>query len=91
MNIQQRPAFKKAMKKLHKNQKADLKEAIEKIIKDPAIGTAKKGDLKDVRVYKFKMAKQESLLAYMVDDVNKTIIFEAIGTHEKFYRDLKGR
>jgi hypothetical protein len=53
------------------------------------IGIQKSGDLSDVRVYKFNMVNQLTLIAYSFDDhalVLKLILF---GTHENFYRDLK--
>ncbi|MAF97795.1 MAG: addiction module toxin RelE [Micavibrio sp.] len=87
MNLEQKPRFKKAIKKLHQNQKQDLKAAIQEIIKDPSIGAEKKGDLAGVNVYKFKMAKQETLLAYMVSEDTLTLLY--LGSHENFYRDLK--
>ncbi len=48
---------------------------------------AKKGDLLGVSVYKFKIQKQEMLLAYKWDP--KTRLLLALGVHENFYRDLK--
>lgn len=89
MNILQKPQFQRAVKKLHQNQKSDLKAAIQAVINDPDIGQQKKGDLSWVRVYKFKMVKQQTLLAYSVDENEQTLIFEALGSHENFYRDLK--
>lgn len=49
----------------------------------------KKGDLSEVKVYKFKMVKQLILLAYKVNKNEFQIILLAIGSHENFYRDLK--
>ena len=87
MNIVQKPRFRKTVKKLHKNQKQDLKKAIETIIAEPEIGEQKKGDLDYIRVHKFKMAKQLTLLAYSFED--KTITIFGLSSHENFYRDLK--
>ncbi|MFD1007349.1 type II toxin-antitoxin system RelE/ParE family toxin [Oceanisphaera ostreae] len=36
--ILQTPTFKKAVKKLHQNQKADLDKAIKKLIENPLLG-----------------------------------------------------
>ena len=45
------------MKKLHKQQQADLDAAIKDIVEDRLIGDAKKGNLGDIRVYKFRMSR----------------------------------
>ncbi len=90
MIIQQTTTFSKQIKKLHKNQKKDLDEAIKTIIEDPSIGDLKKGDLNGVQVYKFKMVGQLTLLAYDFDGQKKILILLALGSHENFYRDLKG-
>ena len=62
IEVLQTPMFVKRKKKLYKDQIKDLDKAIKEIIKNPEIGTQKKGNLSDVWVYKFKMVKQENLL-----------------------------
>ncbi len=89
MNIVQTSVFSKAVKKLHKNQKQDLDGAVKVIIDNPSVGDAKVGDLSGISVYKFKMAKQLTLLAYKYEDEIITLTLLALGTHENFYRDLK--
>ena len=42
--VLQTPSFKNAVKKLHKNQKADLDEAVKALIADPLLGEQKKGE-----------------------------------------------
>lgn len=81
------PLFKKAYKKLHKEQKQAVNEAILAVVNNPAIGEEKKGDLACVYVYKFRMHTQEYLLAYEWDPLNRLLL--ALGVHENFYRDLK--
>ena len=56
---------------------------------DPLLGEQKKGDLAFLRVYKFKMVKQLTLLGYSYE--NGTVILEliALGSDENFYRDVK--
>ena len=56
--------FKKAYKKLHSNQLAEVNKAIGKVIKNPGIGEQKKGNLSWLRVYKFKVLGQLTLLGY---------------------------
>lgn len=89
MNILQTSTFKKQVQKLHKNQKPDLDEAVRTILADPSIGDLKKGDLNGVQVYKFKMVKQLTLLAYECDMERCNLTLLALGSHENFYRDLK--
>ena len=88
-NILQTPTFKKAVKKLHKNQKTDLDDAIRELLEDPYIGEQKKGDLSFLRVHKFKMVKQLTLLGYSYEDGTVTLELMALGSHENFYRDVK--
>jgi len=87
--VLQTPSFKKAVKKLHKNQKADLDEAIKEVMIDPLLGEQKKGDVAFLRVYKFSMVKQLTLLGYSYEDGTVTLELMALGSHENFYRDIK--
>ena len=91
MKILQTNAFKRAAKKLHCNQQAALKEAIQKIKEDPLIGKLKKGDLAGVRVYKFYICRQHVLLAYIYEEseASPLLILLALSPHENFYEDLK--
>jgi mRNA interferase RelE/StbE len=82
------PTFARAVKKLHPRQKADLDEAVRAICADPGVGEAKVGDLAGVQVYKFRMANQLSLVAYLVLD-EETVKLLMVGPHENFNRDLK--
>lgn len=65
MIILQSNNFRKAIKKIHRNQIPELKKAIEKISDNPLLGEAKRGDLARVRVYKFHIHHQLVLLAYL--------------------------
>jgi len=87
--VLQTPTFKKAVKKLKPNQKKDLDEAIKALMKDPKLGEQKKGDLSFLRVLKFKMNKQLTLLGYSFDDGTLILELMALGSHENFYRDVK--
>ena len=49
----------------------------------------KKGDLVGVRVYKFKMVGQLTLVAYEFYEGKLFLVMLAFGCHENFYRDLK--
>lgn len=89
MKILQTACFKKAVKKLHANQKQDLDLAIIAISECPLLGEAKVGDLAGIRVYKFSMVKQLTLLAYTFDSGIVTLTLLMLASHENFYRDLK--
>ncbi len=89
MNVLQTSTFRKIVKKLHPNQKKEVDEAVKVIIDNPNVGEQKVGDLSGVYVYKFKMVKQLTLLAYTYDDYTITLTLLTLGSHENFYRDLK--
>ena len=81
--------FERAAKKLPRKHISQVEDAIDDITKKPLAGEAKKGDLSGVYVYKFRINKQLSLIAYTYDEPNKTITLLSLGSHENFYRDLK--
>lgn len=58
-----------------------------KIINNPTIDQEKKGDLRGVYVYKFKIKTNEYLLAYRF--IGDSLELIMIGPHENYYRDLK--
>lgn len=88
MRILVTPTFERTVKRLHKQQKAALDEAVRTIARQPEAGEAKVGDLAGVRVYKFRMGGLLCLLAYRVLDEN-TLKLLMVGPHENFYPDLK--
>ena len=81
--------FGRQYKKLQDNVTADVDDAISVIAEDPESGEQKKGDLAELRVYKFHSQRQLYLLGYIVDDEVRLVHLEAVGPHENFYRDLK--
>ena len=87
--VLQTPSFRKTVKKLHKNQKKDLDNAVRVLMEEPTIGEKKKGDLSFLRVYRFKMVKQLTLLGYSYEEGTVTLELIALGPHENFYRDVK--
>lgn len=71
--------------KLHPNQKQVLDTAIKQLIQTPDLGELKKGDLAEVRVYKFKIQNQLTLLAYRwINDMPCLLMLLSRGTHENF-------
>ena len=87
VQVQQSAMFKRAYKRLHPNQKADVDDAVADIVRDPTMGEAKKGDLAGVFVHKLKCNGQPTLLAYEYDPGTRLLLL--LGSHENFYRDLK--
>ena len=87
VQVLQSAMFRRAYKRLHPSQKADVDDAITSIVQDPTIGQPKKGDLAGVFVYKFKSNAQLILLAYEYDLETRMLLL--LGSHENFYRDLK--
>ena len=87
VQVHQSTLFRRAYKRLHPNQRADVDDAITEIIKDPTVGELKKGDLAGIYVYKFKCTGQLTLLAYKYDEVSRQLLL--LGSHENFYRTLK--
>jgi len=87
--VLQTPSFKRTVKKLHKNQKKAVDDAVRVLMEEPTIGEKKRGDLSFLRVYKFKMVNQLTLLGYSYEDGTVTLELIALGPHENFYRDIK--
>ncbi|KQC10035.1 MAG: addiction module toxin RelE [Smithella sp. SDB] len=88
MKIYQSRLFEKKIKKMTKAEKEALDREIRNIAENPNIGDEKKGDLKGVFVHKFKLKTNLYLLAYRKADKDLELIM--IGSHENYYRDLKG-
>jgi len=89
MVVIQMPTFKKVYKKLYPTERLIVNNAVRDIVNNPLLGQGKKGDLAGFFVHKFKINYQQMLLAYEYNDVELLLI--ALGSHENFYRDLKGR
>ena len=87
--ILQTPTFKKAVKKLHANQKRDLDTAIQQLIQAPESGEKKKGDLSFLRVLKIKLVKQTMLLGYSYQSGTVVLELLMLAPHENFYRDIR--
>lgn len=85
-------SFDRLAKKLRSKDKIVLDEAVRDVLKNPFVGEEKRGDLAGVFVHKFKLNKQETLLAYQLQpDKNKPeeIVLLSVGPHENFYAQLK--
>lgn len=87
IQVLQANTFARAYKKLHRNQKDAVDQAVARVVKDPLLGEEKKGDLAGVFVFKFHCVNRLFLLAYEFDPATRILLL--VGTHENFYRDLK--
>lgn len=86
------PSFARVVKKLHSQEKAVLDAAVQAVASDHARGEEKRGDLNGVFVHKFKLNKQETLLAYRLQPdklAPEVLVLLAVGPHENFYAQLK--
>lgn len=88
-NVLQTQGFKKTVKKLKASQKKDLDAVVRELIDNPNLGEQKKGDLSYLRMHKFKMNKQLTLLGYSFNDGTLTLELMVLSSHENFYRDIK--
>lgn len=88
-SVLQTRRFARQYKKLHDAVAADVDAAVLNVRQDPKIGDLKKGDLADLRVFKFRSGAQLYLLGYSLDDGIRLIYLESVGPHENFYRDMK--
>ena len=69
---------------MHPKQKQDVDAAVEAIVAEPLLGEAKRGDLSNIYVYKFKSQTQLMLLDYAFDPKTKHLLF--LGSHENSQR-----
>ncbi len=85
-------SFDRVVKKLHGKHKKIVDLEVAAVAENPSLGEEKKGDLLGVFVHKFKLNKQETLLAYELLPNKlkpRTVVLLALGPHENFYTALK--
>jgi mRNA-degrading endonuclease RelE of RelBE toxin-antitoxin system len=81
--------FSKALSKLPENLLAIVEDEIEKVIDNPEIGEQKKGDLNFLRVHKFQLNNQLTLLGYHWVEGKIELYLLNLGPHENFYQEQK--
>lgn len=81
--------FTKALEKLPAAHLVVVEDEIEKIIKNPATGEQKKGDLSYLRVHKFQLNNQLTLLGYSWVEDKIELYLLILGSHENFYQEQK--
>ena len=65
----------------------EIDRQVRALVEHPDMGEMKKGDLKGVRVHKFKYNNQLYLLAY--EAKGEVLYLYLIGSHENYYKKLK--
>lgn len=85
-----RPAERYLKKIKDKHLFAAFKTAIDKLKKDPYIGSLKTGDLSGIYGYDVKYAGANYELAYRIYEENgRLVVVILAGTRENFYEELK--
>jgi len=74
------PKYNRTKKKFSLFFRKRLIEAEDVIALNPLIGEEKAGDLKGIRVHKFKLFDQQILLAYQINEDKKEVVFAAAKT-----------
>ncbi|NHB87113.1 type II toxin-antitoxin system RelE/ParE family toxin [Photorhabdus tasmaniensis] len=81
--------FSKALSKLSENLLTIVEDEIDRIIDNPEIGEQKKGDLSFLRVHKFQLNNQLTLLGYCWIEGKIELYLLNFGPHENFYQEQK--
>jgi hypothetical protein len=94
MQVLYKRPFTQFVKKAKSPLQLAIEDAVVAVSKSPELGEQKKGDLRDIFVYKFRFNTQEYLMAYQFDHFAGVtevtwIEFSKIGPHENFYTQLK--
>jgi mRNA-degrading endonuclease YafQ of YafQ-DinJ toxin-antitoxin module len=79
--------FLKLKKQATPKLQLEIDRQVKAITENPAIGELKKGDLKGIRVLKFKVNQQNYLLSYEMKE--NTLNLYILGSHENYYAKLK--
>lgn len=87
-------AAKRVLKYLKKENNRQLKKKFADIIyddlaKDPYIGEEKHGDLRGYYTVGFNYQRTAYRIAYTINDDGEIVIVVLVGSHEKFYEQLK--
>ena len=83
--------FGKQLDKFSEAAQTVIEDEVDKIIENPKIGEQKKGDLSYLRVHKFTLNRQETLLGYSFQEQKLILTLLQLGSHENFYSDAKNK
>ena len=89
VNVYQSRRFEKALDKLPRSLLILVEDEIDKIIANPLLGEKKKGDLSYLRVHKFQLNNQLTLLGYSWLEDKIELYLLSISSHENFYQGQK--
>ncbi|CNK36036.1 type II toxin-antitoxin system RelE/ParE family toxin [Yersinia alsatica] len=81
--------FAKALSRLSEQQLTVVEDQIERIIANPEMGELKKGDLSYLRVHKFQLNHQLTLLGYSWVEQKIELYLLSLSSHENFYQEQK--
>ncbi|MBI4634797.1 MAG: type II toxin-antitoxin system RelE/ParE family toxin [Candidatus Rokubacteria bacterium] len=87
--VEQSARFARSKRRLHPKGQLALDDQVKKLMESPLGGEPKTGALAGVRVVKFKVDRQQLLLAYQFNERRNVIELLDVGPHENFYRDLQ--
>ncbi|WP_336239646.1 type II toxin-antitoxin system RelE/ParE family toxin [Enterobacter chuandaensis] len=85
IDVYQTRRFEKALDKLPESQQEEVEDEVDQIIANPEIGELKKGDLSHLRVHKFRLNGQLTLLGYTWIEDKLELYLLHVGSHENFY------
>lgn len=89
INVYQSRRFEKALNKLPESLLRIVEDEIEKVVNAPDLGEQKKGDLNYLRVHKFQLNNQLTLLGYSWVEDKIELYLLSFGSHENFYQEQK--
>lgn len=89
IDIYETSRFSKALDRLSEQQLRVVEDQIELIITAPEMGELKKGDLNYLRVHKFQLNNQLTLLGYSWIEQKIELYLLSLSSHENFYQEQK--
>lgn len=89
IDVYETSRFSKALARLPEQLLKVVEDEIERVIADPDIGELKKGDLNYLRVHKFQLNNQLTLLGYSWVEGKLELYLLSLGSHENFYQEQK--
>jgi mRNA-degrading endonuclease RelE of RelBE toxin-antitoxin system len=89
IEVYQSNRFEKALDKLSAPLQKIVEDEIDKILANPELGEQKRGDLGYLRVHKFKLNNQLTLLGYSWLEYKIELYLLSLESHENFYQSQK--
>ena len=89
IDVYESSRFSKALGRLSEQQLIIVEDEIERIIANPGVGELKKGDLSYLRVHKFQLNNQITLLGYSWIEQKIELYLLSLSSHENFYQEQK--